>query len=123
MLCIVKRVILKKSTFQSKHRKIFQTNELNQLPMLKALIKIGGQMLEGSSPPTPVVAPLMSFMVISFTTNRALVMTRARFVVKPGGVSTEFLTKLDGVNYNLGLKKPWGGVTHPSPDKSRALGS
>ena len=53
VLCIVKRVILKKTTFQRKHRKIFQTNELNQPPMLKALIKIGGQMLEGSSPPTP----------------------------------------------------------------------
>ena len=93
MLCIVKRVILKKRLFKENIEKYF---ELTQPPMLKALIKIGGQMLEGSSPPTPSGCALKVFHGL----------TRARFVVKLEGVSTECLTKLEGVNYNLGLKKP-----------------
>ena len=42
---------------------------------------------------------------------------RARFVVKPEGVNTIFLTTPDGVHCNLGVEEPRGGVEPQTPDK------
>ena len=96
VLCIVKRVILQKTTFQRKHRKIFRVKPTSHVESSNQNwgSKVGGILTP--DPPPPSGCALDVFHGI----------TRARFVVKPGGVSTECLTKLEGVNYNLGLKKP-----------------